>query len=170
MLLAGRLGGLKLTRNLGVQLTLFQQGGGQIMPQHLTTSLYLNKLRYQLLVVVHSRGTSSPQVTTTISTVFYRSYSKDSDFLVKIRLRAENMKYLQLMVASLVALEFCAFVSSVDLQSSIYSDPGRYYAKSNQQKQRRRLKNKVGYLFRVLELGYIFNFDCQISPRNVFEL
>ena len=57
------------------------------------------------------------------------------------------MKYLQLMVASLIAIEFCAFVSSVDLQSSIYSDPGRYYAKSNQQKQRRRLKNKVGYLF-----------------------
>ena len=69
------------------------------------------------------------------------------------------MKYLQLMVASLIAIEFCAFVSSVDLQSSIYSDPGRYYAKSNQQKQRRRLKNKVGFLFRVLDLAYIFNFD-----------
>ena len=80
------------------------------------------------------------------------------------------MKYLQLMVASLIAIEFCAFVSSVDLQSSIYSDPGRYYAKSNQQKQRRRLKNKVGYLFRVLELDYIFNFDCQISQRNVIGL
>ena len=79
--------------------------------------------------------------------------------LVKIKLRAQSMKYLQLMVASLIAIEFCAFVSSVDLQSSIYSDPGRYYAKSNQQKQRKRLKNKVGYLFRVLELGYIFNFD-----------
>ena len=77
------------------------------------------------------------------------------------------MKYLQLMVASLIAIEFCAFVSSVDLQSSIYSDPGKYYAKSNQQKQRRRLKNKVGYLFRVLELGYFFSFDCQISQRNM---
>ena len=69
------------------------------------------------------------------------------------------MKYLQLMVASLIAIEFCAFVSSVDLQSSIYSDPGRYYAKSNQQKQRRRLKNKVGYFFRGLELGYGYIFQ-----------
>ena len=62
----------------------------------------------------------SPQVTTTISTVFYRSYSKESDCLVKIRLRAQSMKYLQLMVASLIAIEFCAFVSSVDLKSSFY--------------------------------------------------
>ena len=73
------------------------------------------------------------------------------------------MKFLQFMVVSLIAVEFCAVVSSVDLQTSIYSDPGKYYAKSNQQKQRRRLKNKVGYLSRLLELGYFFSFYCQIS-------
>ena len=84
------------------------------------------------------------------------------------------MKYLQLMVASLITVEFCAFVSSVDLQSSIYSDPGRYYAKSNQQKQRRRLKNKVGYLFRVLELGYIltarFHKETFLTSKSQFRI
>merc|ERR1712109_152340 len=41
-----------------------------------------------------------------------------------------------------VLTEFCSSVFAVDLESSIYTDPGIYYAKSNQKKQRKRLKNK----------------------------
>ena len=54
------------------------------------------------------------------------------------------MKYFHLIVTVFVLTEFCASVFAVDLESSIYTDPGIYYAKSNQKKQRKRLKNKVG--------------------------
>ena len=62
------------------------------------------------------------------------------------------MKIFHFVVTLLIATEIYGVIglSEEDLESSIYTDPGKYYAKSNQKnQQRRRLKKKKNHGSRI---------------------